>query len=157
LTLFAICFSLIIGGILGPILSPVTADLAKEFNISIATAALPGGYPLLTAGIAAYLVQVSAPLVGKRSAYMISTAILVASTGWSGWATSFNSLLGSRILQGFGNGAYESIILASVGDIFFVCDVTHCPHPYLYPWRSDWTKQPCSFTNEARELSLYKW
>jgi predicted MFS family arabinose efflux permease len=121
LTFFSLLLSLSMGGVLGPILSPATADVAKEFSISIADAALVGGYPLMTAGVGAFIAQAWASILGKRSAYMISTAILFASTVWSSLATDFSSLLASRILQGFGNGAYESILIASIGDLFFVC------------------------------------
>lgn len=107
-------------GALGPLLAPEEADIAEEFHISISKAALPAGYPLLTAGVGAFLAQAWAPILGKRSAYIISTVILFATTIWCAWASSFNSLLAARTVQGFGNGAYESIVISSIGDLYFV-------------------------------------
>ncbi|KAL1968077.1 hypothetical protein VTN77DRAFT_2207 [Rasamsonia byssochlamydoides] len=120
LTFFSICLSVCMAGALGPLLAPEEADIAKEFGISISKAALPAGYPLLTAGLGAFLAQAWAPILGKRSAYIISTLILFVTTIWNGWASSFNSLLAARTVSGFGNGAYESIVISSIGDLFFV-------------------------------------
>lgn len=107
-------------GALGPILAPAQANIAREFGIPISKAALPAGYPLLTSGLGAFLAQAWVPVFGKRSAYIFSTMILFATTVWNGYATSFDSLLACRIVQGFGNGAYESIVISSIGDLFFV-------------------------------------
>lgn len=110
------------GGSLGPIMSPVTGVIAKEFHVSISRAALPGGYPLLSAGIGAFLLQAWAPILGKRSAYIASTALLFVTTVWNSQipSSNFNELLACRTLQGFGNGAYESIVISTIGDLFFV-------------------------------------
>ena len=107
-------------GALGRILSPVTGVIAHEYNVTISKAALPAGYPLMTAGLGAFIAQAWAPILGKRSAYIASTIILFASTIWNSQVTSYNSLLACRTFQGFGNGAYESIVISSIGDLFFV-------------------------------------
>lgn len=120
MTFASICLSVSMAGALGPILSPAEADIAHEFGISISKAALPAGYPLLTAGLGAFLAQAWAPMFGKRSAYIISTIILFSTTIWNGYATSFGSLLACRIVSGFGNGAYDSIVISSIGDLFYV-------------------------------------
>ena len=108
------------GGTLGPIMSPATGVIAKQMNVSIAKAALPGGYPLMTAALGGFIAQAWAPILGKRSFYLASTAILFSSTVWSAQVTTFNSLLAARTFQGFGTGAYESIVISSIGDLFFV-------------------------------------
>ncbi|KAH8651840.1 major facilitator superfamily domain-containing protein [Tricladium varicosporioides] len=119
---FSICYSTMMGGSLGPIMSPATGVIAKEFHVTISRAALPGGYPLLSAGIGAFLLQAWAPVLGKRSAYIASTALLFVTTVWSAQipSSNFNELLACRTLQGFGNGAYESIVISTIGDLFFV-------------------------------------
>lgn len=35
-------------------------------------------------------------------------------------STTYNSLIGARVIQGVGASAYESLVMAAVGDIFFV-------------------------------------
>ncbi|KAH2563261.1 hypothetical protein KXV70_008068 [Aspergillus fumigatus] len=41
-------------------------------------------------------------------------------TIWGGAATSYNSLLGARIVQGFGVSMFESVMFAVIGDIYYV-------------------------------------
>lgn len=120
MTFLSICLSVSIAGALGPILSPVEGNIAEEFHVSINKAALPAGYPLLSAGIGAFLAQMWAPIMGKRSAYIISTIVLFATTIWNGYASSYSSLLACRTVSGFGNGAYDSIVISSIGDLYFV-------------------------------------
>jgi predicted MFS family arabinose efflux permease len=133
-------------GALGPILSPVTREIAHEFHVSISKAALPAGYPLLTAGCGAFLAQAWAPILGKRSAYIISTVILFVTTIWNSQVSSYSSLLACRTVQGFGNGAYESIVISSIGDLFFVSNVTSGAMCKVL------TGDNCRFMRDAREL-----
>ncbi len=120
LTYLSICLSVSMSSALGPVLSPVTGVLAKELHVSIQKAALPGGYPLMTTAVGGFIAQAWAPILGKRSFYIVSTLILFVSTIWTSKCTTFNSLLGARTLQGFGAGAYESIVISTIGDLYFV-------------------------------------
>lgn len=108
------------GAVLSPILATIVGDVVKEFHISFNQAALLQGYPLLTSGCAALITQVWSRILGKRSAYVISTVILFATTVWNAKVTSFNEFLACRTVEGLGNGAYESIVISSVGDLYFV-------------------------------------
>ena len=125
MTFWSICLSVGMAGALGPILSPVTGVIAHEFDVSISKAALPAGYPLLTAGCMAYVSQILAPMLGKRPVYILCTVILFFTTVWMTQVNSFNELLAARTVQGLGNGAYESIVISSIGDLFFVSTVIH--------------------------------
>jgi hypothetical protein len=117
---FSICLSVSMGGASGPVLSPATGVIANQMNVSIAKAALPGGYPLMTTALEGFIAQAWSPILGKRSFYLVSTAILFSSTVWTAQVTTFNSLLAARTFQVFGTGAYESIVISSIGDLFFV-------------------------------------
>jgi hypothetical protein len=44
-------------GALGRILSPVTGVIVHEYNVTISKAAPPAGYPLMTAGLGAFIAQ----------------------------------------------------------------------------------------------------
>ncbi|EMC93683.1 hypothetical protein BAUCODRAFT_76266 [Baudoinia panamericana UAMH 10762] len=120
MTYLAICVSTALGGALGPILSPVQGEIAHQYHVSIEESALPAGYALMTAGIMAYVSHVWARSLGKRGIYIISTAILLATSIWTTQVTTFNGLLAARTVQGLGNGAYESIAVSTIGDLFFV-------------------------------------
>ena len=120
MTFWSICLSVSMGGALGPILSPVTGAIAEEFKIPIERATLAAGYPLMTAGCMAYVAHIWASTLGKRGIYIICTAILFATSIWVSQVETFDGLLAARTVQGLGNGAYESIVISSIGDLFFV-------------------------------------
>jgi MFS family permease len=120
MTYFSICFSVAIGGALGPLLAPVTGVIAEEFRVSIEKSSLAAGYPLLAAGCMAYVSQIWAPIFGKRSNYIFSSLIYVATCAWCTQVRTFGEFLAARTVQGLGNGAFESIVISSIGDLYFV-------------------------------------
>lgn len=56
---------------------------------------------------------------GKRPLYLIGTSLLLASSIWNSRVTSYSSFVACRVIEGIGNGPYESIVLSSIGDLFF--------------------------------------
>lgn len=57
---------------------------------------------------------------GKRPLYLIGTSLLLATTIWNSRVTNYSSFVACRVVEGIGNGPYESIVLSSIGDLFFV-------------------------------------
>ena len=104
----------------GVILSAATARIAQDFNVSILKAETLGTYQLLAVGASCAASCVLARLFGKRPVYILSGCIELASCIWTGAGQSFNSVLGSRVLYGLGAGAFESIVISSIGDMYFV-------------------------------------
>lgn len=67
------------------------------------------------------IVSVLARKYGKRPQFLF--AVVMGTIGTAvciGAKTSYNTLLAGRILQGFGVTAWESLSLATIGDIFFL-------------------------------------
>ena len=61
-------------------------------------------------------------MIGKRPVYLISTAFFLISGVWSSLIEKdYGSFFGARFISGLGLGAYEAIVLSSVGDLYFVC------------------------------------
>jgi len=122
LTYFAICFNVLLGAVLSPVLSTCGAQIVEEFKISFNQFALLSGWSLLTSGCAAWLAQASARVWGKRPVYIFSTILLFVTTIWTSRVTSYGSFVAARAIEGLGNGPFESIVLSSVGDLYFVVD-----------------------------------
>ena len=61
-----------------------------------------------------------ARIIGKRPVYLISGAFGLSGALWNALGTSYGSILGSRVLYGFGAGAFEALVLATIGDMYFV-------------------------------------
>ena len=60
-------------------------------------------------------------MIGKRPVYLISTTLVLISSVWSALIKKdYGSFLAARIFSGLGSGAYEAIVLSTVGDLYFV-------------------------------------
>lgn len=51
---------------------------------------------------------------------LFSLACALSGTIWGGYATSYDSLLGARILQGLSVAVFESVIFSIIGDLYYV-------------------------------------
>lgn len=120
LIFLVVLFDSILSGIHGPMLAPVTVELAVEFNVSLTASAQLGTYMLLLISGIAYIDAALANIYGKRAIFVVSMAILMASDAWGARATSYNSLLGARMLSGVGQAALECLTASIVPDLYFV-------------------------------------
>jgi predicted MFS family arabinose efflux permease len=57
---------------------------------------------------------------GKRPVFIFSSIMGVIGTVLGGVSTDYHSLKTGRIISGFATSAYESIVIASIGDLYFV-------------------------------------
>ena len=97
-----------------------TADIAEELDISILKVETLNSYQFLAVGAACAIAAICSRIFGKRPVYLISAVIEFAAAIWNATGTSYSSLLGSRILYGLGVGAFESLVLATIGDLYYV-------------------------------------
>jgi MFS family permease len=81
---------------------------------------LVSGYNLLAAGCSGPLISACATKYGKRPVFLVSALFGIVGTAIGGSRISYNYLLAARIIQGFSTSAFESIIIATVGDLYFV-------------------------------------
>ena len=99
----------------------VTAELAAKFKVPITRAETTNICGFLATAGACILSSGSPRLFGKRLIYLVAIAILFTSATRTAAATTFNSILASRIVYGFGLGAFEPLPWSSVGDMYFLC------------------------------------
>jgi predicted MFS family arabinose efflux permease len=57
---------------------------------------------------------------GKRPVFFVSSLFGVIGCIMGMAASGYHSLLAARIVTGFSTSAYESVIIAALGDLFFV-------------------------------------
>ncbi|KAJ5249732.1 hypothetical protein N7489_000142 [Penicillium chrysogenum] len=117
--LYGYCTLLIVGGI-GPILSSLTLELSLLFNVSFTKISLLTGYSLCATGASGIFISAVANKYGKRLIFLFSLACALGGTIWGGYATSYDSLLGARILQGLSVAVFESVIFSIIGDLYYV-------------------------------------
>jgi MFS family permease len=104
----------------GPLLNSSIVVIATELNESITNIAVLGGYNLLAAGCIGPFVCAFSRKWGKRPVFLWSTIMMIIGTAVGQAAKDYKTLLAGRVIQGFSTSAFESLIVAAVGDIYFV-------------------------------------
>ncbi|KKY36324.1 putative major facilitator superfamily transporter [Diaporthe ampelina] len=59
-------------------------------------------------------------IIGRRPILLVATLVMTLSSMWGGLASSFTSLLISRVFQGIGGGPSETTAPAMIGEVFFL-------------------------------------
>jgi MFS family permease len=94
--------------------------LTLIYNVSFTKVSLLTGWQLLTVAISGFFIAPAARIYGKRPVLLVCSTVGFAGSLWLPYATSYGTLLGGRILQGFGVSAYESISFAFIADLYCV-------------------------------------
>lgn len=105
---------------LGPILAANTLTLSFYFGLKFTKIAILTGYYLLGVGMACILFVPSARIWGKRHQFILGTVLLIGTSAWGGASTGYGSLATSRVFQGIATAPFETLVNASVGDMYFV-------------------------------------
>ncbi|KAF4978080.1 hypothetical protein FZEAL_5470 [Fusarium zealandicum] len=118
---FVLCFAGILATALGPILAANTITISLEFSKDFTKVALLTGYFLLGCGAGAIFFVPSGRIWGKRHLFLIGILIIIASSAWAGSVgTNYDSFVGARVIQGVGSAPFESLLIAAIGDLYFV-------------------------------------
>lgn len=94
--------------------------MSQEINTALTTVVLVSGYNLLAAGCIGPFVSAFSRKYGKRPVFLVSTLFDIIGTAVGESKISYKYLLAARIIQGFSTSAFESLIVATVGDMYFV-------------------------------------
>ncbi|CAK7207835.1 hypothetical protein SEUCBS139899_010650 [Sporothrix eucalyptigena] len=94
----------------------VSIDLHQSYS----DIAKQSGYMLLSLGAVSPFASAFARKYGKRPVFVVSSIIGLAGCLVSESAVSYSTLVASRVLQGIGASAYESLCTSVVSDLYFV-------------------------------------
>ncbi|CAD0114535.1 unnamed protein product [Aureobasidium uvarum] len=118
---FILAFGVILyAGTVGPLLNAGLSTISKDFNVPLGDITVISGYQLLVAGCFGPPVCAFSRKYGKRPLFVLCSILGVVGTIIGSVATSLDSLLAARIVQGFAISAYESLVITAIGDLFFV-------------------------------------
>lgn len=117
---WSICYGAGLVGAVGPLLAPGYVLLGQQWGVSANTAAATNGDTILALGCFMMLQAPIAVKYGRRPVFLLSMLILFTCSIWSAVSQGLPSFLASRVFQGCGMAAYESLVTATIGDIFFV-------------------------------------
>lgn len=94
--------------------------MLKAFNLDFTKVTLLSGYQLALMGAIAPLIASLPRKYGKRPSFLLSLISLFVGTIWCALATSYESMIGGRLIQGLGTSIFESVTFAIIGDLYFV-------------------------------------
>lgn len=108
------------GGGSGADLNPLAVIPAGVKPPDLAEVSMLATIPLITNGIASYLLVPLSIAIGRRPVLLL-TGVLAWSGGlWAGLSTSLESHLMARAVMGIGAGAVEALIPLIVQDMVFI-------------------------------------
>ncbi|KAJ9619323.1 hypothetical protein H2203_008652, partial [Taxawa tesnikishii (nom. ined.)] len=112
--------ALLNAGTNGPFLNASYFPMSQQLGLPITDVVLVSGYNLLAAGCIGPFICALSRKYGKRPIYLVSTLFDIIGTAIGESKISYEYLLAARIVQGLSTSAFESLIVATVGDIYFV-------------------------------------
>jgi len=104
----------------GAMLQAGVGPISQDLRITFTDVAKLAGYQLISAGASGPFTSALARKYGKRPAFVFASTMCLIGCITGEVSTTYNSLIGARVIQGIGVSAYESLVMAAVGDIFFV-------------------------------------
>lgn len=96
-------------------------QMAVDFNVSYTAVAALTAAPLMVSAFSGMASSIAARIWGKRPAYLQSFAFIFIGTLWNMTARkNFGSCMGARVFQGIGWGAFDTLVLGSIQDTYYV-------------------------------------
>ncbi|KAK6457805.1 member of major facilitator superfamily multidrug-resistance protein [Scheffersomyces xylosifermentans] len=119
LMLLTIGFQSFLGGGQSPLLAAGMNALEVEFDKKLATVSyLVGGF-MLSLGVGSVFASPTAVLYGKRLVYLFGILLFLLGSIWGGASKSFGSLMGARVMTGFGASPTECLPSSTIAEIYF--------------------------------------
>lgn len=95
--------------------------LASTLSVSYTAVAALTGVPLMLSACTGLASSAAAKIWGRRPVYLASMVLLFIGIVWNTAAkTSYGQFMAARIFQGFGWGAFDTIVIGSIMDTHFV-------------------------------------
>lgn len=108
-------------GVTKTIFMTVNAQLAESYNVSYTAVAALSGVPLIISAFAGLVCLVGSRICGKRPFYLGSLLLVFIGTVWNTNVTrSYSQCMAARVFQGLGWGAFDTLVLGSIQDTYFV-------------------------------------
>ncbi|KAK0791624.1 hypothetical protein LTR75_011717, partial [Friedmanniomyces endolithicus] len=115
-TYATICLFSFIANVNGSNFTVAIVPLSKHFDIGNNRATWLTGFNVLMFGLGNVIWVPLMRVLGKRPVYLIALIVFVAANAWSTRATTFGSLLGGRMIAGFGASAADATVPSAVAD-----------------------------------------
>lgn len=118
--LLSLGFYCMIGGGITSIMAAGFTNIAQDYLVDVETVSLTVGLYMMGLGLGSVVASPTAILFGKRPVYLASVILFIATCIWSGYASSFPSLLAARVFQGIAVSPVECLPSATIAEIYFL-------------------------------------
>lgn len=95
--------------------------MTADYRVSYTAVAALTAVPLMLSSFTGSICLVASKIVGKRPLYLGSFFFIFIGSIWNMTAhDSYGSCMGARVLQGLGWGAFDTLVIGSIQDTYFV-------------------------------------
>ncbi|KAH8804915.1 major facilitator superfamily domain-containing protein [Xylogone sp. PMI_703] len=116
----SLCLSTAVVAVLKNIFVTSNAVIATQCNVTYTAAAALTGLPFIISACAGLICIIVAERFGKRPIYLVSSFMMLGGTVWNMNALqNYSQFMLSRVVQGLGWAVFDSLLLASISDMFF--------------------------------------
>ncbi|KAJ0118834.1 hypothetical protein J7T55_013090 [Diaporthe amygdali] len=120
LNLYALLTTVAICNVMKTALISVNEDLARQYSVSYTAVAALTGVPLMLSAITGLASSIAARIWGRRPVILASMVVLFIGLVWNTRVTtSYGQFMAARIFQGFGWGAFDTLVVGSIIDTYF--------------------------------------
>lgn len=121
LNFYSLLMMVAMAGVTKTMFMTVNAQLTQGYQVSYTAVAALTGVPLILSAFTGMACLVASRICGKRPLYLGSMLLMFIGTVWStNVATSYGQCMAARIFQGLGWGAFDTLVLGSIQDTYFV-------------------------------------
>ncbi|KAI0040661.1 MFS general substrate transporter [Auriscalpium vulgare] len=117
---WTLAFAASLDGALSPMTGPSYVLLSKQFNVSVDDIASSFGAILLGLGCFMFIQGSFAVKFGHRIVYLCSVFLMFVACIWCAVSPNLASIRASRVFQGFGMSALQSLVASTIEQIFFI-------------------------------------
>lgn len=95
--------------------------MTTQFNVSYSSIAALTAVPLMLSTLTGLLSAVAGKMIGKRPIYLVSFILIFVGSIWNMTTEdSYRCIMAARVFQGLGWGAFDTLVLGSIQDTYFV-------------------------------------
>lgn len=101
-------------------MAPMFSFFAQEFHLSETEQSLLTGACVLALRFANFIIVPCSNIFGRRVTSLILCLLGAGTCIWQALATSYDSLLAARVINGIATATSETILIQVISDIFFL-------------------------------------
>lgn len=121
LNLYALLTTVAMCNVMKTALISVNEDLARRYSVSYTAVAALTGVPLMLSAVTGLVSSAAARIWGRRPVFLASMILLFIGLVWNTRVTtSYGQFMAARIFQGFAWGAFDTLVVGSIIDTYFV-------------------------------------